>query len=362
MNLLVTSPGRTHFVQLTEPLTLECGARLYDATLAYRTWGQPNATGDNAVLVCHTLTGSADADDWWSGLLGPGRALDPERDFIVCSNVLGGCYGSTGPQSINPVTGRRYGGAFPPITLRDIVRAQAAFLDRLGIARLTLVIGGSLGGMQTLEWAALYPERVAAIAAIGCGAQQSPWAIAWSEAQRQAICSDPNWNAGDYLPSAPPTAGLGAARAVAMLSYRHWGELGRRFGRAQNQAGAYQIESWLQHHSEKLVARFDAASYVALTRAMDSHDLMRGRQDLSALQARALVVGITSDLLYPLAEQQALAALLPNAELAVLDSPYGHDAFLIEVEPLNRLIAEFRAPRAYTPNRHIFKESRACLS
>lgn len=361
---IVSFPGTTRFVQLAEPLALESGAQLYDVTLAYRTWGKLNAARDNAVLVCHALTGSADADQWWPGLIGPGRALDPAREFIVCSNVLGGCYGSTGPGDINPVTGRRYGGAFPNISVRDIVRAQAELLTQLGVTRLALVIGGSLGGMQTLEWAALYPERVGAIVAIGCGARQSPWAIAWSAAQRQAIYADPNWKDGSYSPAAPPAAGLAAARAMAMVSYRHWSEFDTRFGRAQHDNGEFEVESWLQHHGDKFVERFDAASYVTLTRAMDTHDLDlgrdRGRSDLSAVQAPALIVGINSDVLYPLVEQQELAALLPNAELAVLDSPCGHDAFLIETERLNQQVAKFRA-RLHAPKLHLVEESRACL-
>ncbi|MDE1886598.1 MAG: homoserine O-acetyltransferase [Gammaproteobacteria bacterium] len=343
MSTLASFSEETRFVQLPEPLALECGAQLQDATLAYRSWGQLNAARDNAVLVCHALTGSPDVDQWWPGLFGPGRALDPARDFILCSNVLGGCYGSTGPGDINPATGRRYGSAFPATSVRDMVRAQARLLDALGIARLALVIGGSLGGMQALEWAALYPERVGALVSIGCGVRQSPWAIAWSEAQRQAIFADPNWRGGDYAPAAPPAAGLAAARAMAMVSYRHWREFQHRFGRNRQDNGRFQIESWLQHHGEKLTRRFDAASYVTLTRAMDTHDLARGRGELSSVNAPALVVGIISDLLYPLAEQQELVALLPNAELEVLDSPHGHDAFLIETERLNRLVMEFRA-------------------
>ncbi len=351
----------TRFVQLAQPLPLECGTQLHEVTLAYRSWGRLNAARDNAVLVCHALTGLADVDQWWPGLLGPGRALDPERDFILCSNVLGGCYGSTGPGDVNPVTGRRYGSTFPAVSVRDMVRAQACLLDEFGIARLALVIGGSLGGMQALEWAALYPGRVGSTVVIGCGVRQSPWAIAWSGAQRQAIFADPKWTGGDYSPSAPPAAGLAAARAMAMLSYRHWREFEKRFGRLQRDDGVFEIESWLRHHGDKLTRRFDAASYVTLTRAMDTHDLTRDRNDLAAVTAPALVVGIVSDLLYPLAEQQELAARLPNAELEVLDSPLGHDAFLIETDQLNQLVTGFRSPRAKPPGLHLIKESRLCL-
>lgn len=340
--------------------TLESGEVLPQVTVAYRTWGRLNAASDNAVLVCHALTGSADADQWWAGLFGTGRALDPARDFVVCSNVLGGCYGSTGPRSINPFTGRRYGSAFPMVSVRDMVRVQAQLCDALGIAQLQLVIGGSLGGMQALEWAALYPERVNAVVTIGCGVRHSPWAIGWSEAQRQAIFADPNWRGGDYSPATPPNVGLAAARTMAMLSYRHWREFEKRFGRRRRDS-AFEIESWLRHHGDKLVKRFDAASYVTLTRAMDTHDLTRGREDFSALTMPTLVVGIVSDLLYPLAEQQELAALLPNAELEVLDSPHGHDAFLVEIERLNQLVTEYRAPQTKTPTLHLIKEARLCL-
>lgn len=360
MNTLANIPDETRFVQLAEPLPLEGGVQLHEVTLAYRSWGRLNTARDNAVLVCHALTGSADVDQWWPGLIGPGQALDPERDFILCSNVLGGCYGSTGPGDINPSTGRRYGGAFPAVSVRDMVRAQAQLADELGIAQFALVIGGSLGGMQALEWAASFPERVGALVAIGCGVRQSPWAIGWSEAQRQAIFADPNWRGGNYSPATPPTAGLAAARAMAMLSYRHWREFAKRFGRRKRD-GAFEIESWLRHHGDKLVQRFDAASYVTLTRAMDTHDLARGRGDLSDLSMPALVVGITSDILYPLVEQQELTALLRNAELEVLDSPHGHDAFLIETDRLNQRVAEFRAPRAKAASRGLVKESQPCM-
>lgn len=358
MNAAYPFPDETQFLQLPEAFVLEGGAVLPNVTVAYRSWGALNAAHDNAVLVCHALTGSADVDQWWPGLLGPGRALDPARDFILCSNVLGGCYGSTGPGDINPVTGRRYGGTFPTVTVRDMVSVQAQLLEVLGIEKLALVIGGSLGGMQVLEWAALYPERVGAIVPIGCGVRQSPWAIGWSEAQRQAIFADPNWRGGNYSPATPPAAGLAAARSMAMLSYRHWREFEKRFGRRRRD-GVFEIESWLRHHGDELVKRFDAASYVTLTRAMDSHDLARERDGALAPAVPALVVGISSDLLYPLAEEQELAALLPNAELAVLDSPHGHDAFLIETETLNRQVREFRAVFAH-PITPFQQESLTC--
>jgi len=353
-------PGsETRFLTLPEPVTLESGAILPQVTVAYRTWGRLDPAGDNAVLVCHALTGSADVDQWWPGLMGPGKALDPARDYVVCSNVLGGCYGSTGPTSLSPLTGKRYGAGFPAVTVRDLVHVQAALLDQLGVDQLALVLGGSLGGMQALEWAALYPERVQRIAALSVSARQSPWCIGQSEAQRHALYADTRWKGGDYDPAEPPAHGLAAARMAAMLSYRHWDEFAVRFGREQATDGCFQVESWLKHHGEKFVARFDAASYVALTRIMDSHDLGRGRggyaRALAALRMPLLVVGSTSDVLYLPDEQRELAWHVSGAELAWLDSPHGHDAFLIETPTLDALIRDFRrrTPLAATGERSL---------
>jgi homoserine O-acetyltransferase/O-succinyltransferase len=338
----------TRVCYLDAPFELESGLLLPDVRVAYRAWGRLNPTRDNAVLVCHALTGSADADGWWADLFGPGRALDPDEDFIVCSNVLGSCYGTTGPTSPAPGQGRPWGPEFPALTIRDIVRVQAELLEVLGVARLRLVIGGSLGGMQVLEWAALYPEKVDAIVPIATSGRHSPWCIGLSEAQRAAIRLDPNWADGYYETARPPAAGLAIARMVAMCTYRSAESFRARFGREQEAGGGYAVESYLQHHGDKLVDRFDANSYVALTRAMDSHDLGRGRgayaDAVGAIDARALVVAIDSDVLYPPHEQEELAELLPAAELAVLPSAHGHDAFLIEVEELNRLVLEFRRP------------------
>ena len=352
-----TARARTRFLAFDEPVELESGASLPQVTVAYRTWGRLNETGDNAVLVCHALTGSADVDGWWPGLLGKGRALDPARDFIVCSNVLGGCYGSTGPTSISPYTGRRYAAAFPAVTVRDLVAVQARLLDALGVGELALVLGGSLGGMQALEWAALHPERVRAVAAISVGASQSPWCIGLSEAQRRAIFADGRWQGGDYSPDDPPAAGLAAARITAMCSYRHWEEFAARFGR-ETGSGGYLVESYLRHQGDKFVQRFDANTYVGLTRTMDTHDLGRGRggvaQALAGIRVPALVVGSTSDVLYTPAEQKALAEGLPEAELAWLDSTHGHDAFLIETAALDAALQAFRLrqpPARYSERR-----------
>lgn len=342
--------AKTRLLHLDEPFVLESGEALRGVDVAFRTWGRLDAAGANAVVVCHALTGSADVDAWWAGLIGPGHALDPKDDFIVCSNVLGGCYGTTGPASPTPEHGRPRGPDFPEITIRDMVRLQAHLLDALGANRVRLVIGGSLGGMQVLEWAALFPERVDAIAPIATSGRHSAWCIGLSEAQRAAIRSDPRWRNGRYPSDAPPDAGLAVARMIAMCSYRSRDSFAVRFDRGVDHSGSFEVERYLRHHGEKLTARFDANTYLTLTRAMDTHDLGRARGGLAAalgaIPTPALVVAIDSDVLYPPAEQRELAALMPRAGLATLRSPHGHDAFLIEVETLNRLVLEFRAALA----------------
>lgn len=350
----MTAPGTvtpgTRALTLAGPFLLESGAALPELTIAYRTWGRLARGGGNAVLVCHALTGSADLHAWWPALLGPGRAFDPQRDFVVCSNVLGSCYGSTGPLSPQPGGGRRYGPGFPAVSVRDIVRAQAALLDALGVRRLQLVAGGSLGGMQALEWAALYPGRVAAVAALAVSGRHSAWCIGLSEAQRQALSADPLWRDGAYDPAAPPAAGLRAARMVAMCAYRSRASLEQRFGRALAPHGGFEVEAWLRRHGDRLVERFDANSYVTLTRAMDGHDLARGRgaypEALASIAAPTLVVAIDSDVLYPPEEQAELAAGLGRGRLAWLRSPHGHDAFLIEGDQVNGLLLDFRRQAA----------------
>jgi len=336
----------TAFLRLDEPFPLESGAVLDGVTVAYRTWGRLAPGRDNAVLACHALTGSADMDRWWPGLLGPGRALDPGSDFVVCSNVLGGCYGTTGPASPGP-SGAPWGPDFPAVSVRDLVALQARLLERLGVRRLRLVIGGSLGGMQALEWAVAHPGRVGAAVALAAPARQSAWGIALSCVQRAAIAADPRWRGGRYPADDPPRQGLAVARMAAMCSYRSWESLERRFGRAAEDAGGFAVEGYLRHHGERLADRFDAASYVALTRTMDSHDLGRGRGGIgAALRATpvpTLVVAIDSDVLFPAEEQWQLVEGLPNGRLAWLASPHGHDAFLIDTGEVDRLVREFRA-------------------
>ncbi len=333
---------RTEFLDIEEPVQLESGDALPQVRIAYRTWGRPQP---NATLVCHALTGSADADDWWAELFGPGRALDAERDFIVCANVIGGCYGTTGPTSRADGAFEPYGGSFPQVTIRDMVRLQALLLDHLGVEILDLVVGGSMGGMQALEWPLLFPERVRAVAPIAVGPTQSAWGVALSEAQRQAIRADANFAGGRYPLGAGPTQGLAAARTMAMISYRSPHNFEVRFGRQENDSGGYEVQSYLRYQGDKLVNRFDANTYLTLVDAMDSHDVGRGRgsteEVLGSIEQPALVVSVSSDGLYPASEVAALAAALPRGELAEIDAPHGHDAFLIRIEEVNDLLVGF---------------------
>ena len=328
-------------------LALDLGGRLAGVRVAYRTWGTLDSAGSNAVVACHALTGSADAGDWWAPMFGPGRALDPGKDFIVCSNILGSCYGSTGPGTTDPATGRPYGPDFPRLSIRDMVGVQRELLRALGVQRVRCVLGGSLGAMQVLEWAAMYPDLVESIVPIAGSERHSAWCIAWSETQRQAIFADPSYADGRYDQANPPASGLAAARMVAMVSYRSRQSFERRFGRRlQGDSDLFAMESYLRYQGNKLVGRFDANSYVTLTRAMDTHDLARGRGEyqevLASIRVPTLVVSVESDVLYPPEEQRELARLMPRATLQTLYSDEGHDAFLIEMDWLSRAVVEFR--------------------
>lgn len=313
------------------------------------------------MLVLHALTGDSHAagpagpghptPGWWDDLIGPGRALDTDRWFIVAPNVLGGCQGSTGPASPRP-GGRHWGGAFPYLTVRDQVAAEARLADALGIERWALVVGGSMGGMRAVEWAVSHPERVGGLLLLATAAAASAEQIAWAGLQLQAIRNDPHWQGGDYHDTGRgPHAGLGLARRIAHVTYRSEPELSARFGRAPQGAedpwrgGRYQVESYLDHHAAKLVRRFDAGSYVVLTEAMNGHDVGRGRGGVRAalrrVSARTLVAGVDSDRLYPPAQQAELAAHVPGADrLRILESPYGHDGFLLETEQVGALVRE----------------------
>ncbi len=346
---------------------LSNGAIIAPVTLAYETWGALAATSDNAVLICHALTGDthardlADPDDpragWWNPLIGPGRVFDTQRYFVVCANVIGGCYGSTGPTSPHPLDGRPYGMRFPLVSVGDMVRAQRALLDRLGVRRLAVVVGGSIGGLQALEWAVAYPDFVERAIVLAAGARLSTQGIALNEIGRRAIAADPRWQSGAYAPGQGPSDGLAIARMAAMLSYTSAADLSARFGRrpatqptqAPTLGDAFDVESYLQYQGLKLVRRFDANSYLILTRAMDRYDLAEGRgtdaEALRRVRARVLAVGVSSDWLFPAEQARAIAdgirATGGQAQYREIVSPLGHDAFLKEWGQLDTLLRPF---------------------
>ncbi|MEX0844975.1 MAG: homoserine O-acetyltransferase [Balneolaceae bacterium] len=331
--------------KLKKSFFTESGYEIKNPEIAYRSWGNLNSLNDNVILICHALTGNTDANDWFGGLIGKGKSIDPEKHFILCPNIVGSCYGSTGPTSINPDTGKAYQADFPEITIRDIVRFNQLLLDDLDINGIELVIGGSLGGMTALEFV-IMDDRVQSAALLAMGKAHSPWAIGISQAQRLAIYADEHWNDGFYSPENPPAKGLAAARAMAMITYRSPENYELKFGRdIHPQKQLYQVESYLNYQGQKLVDRFDANTYITLSHAMDTHDVSRNRgsfeEVLGNIHKPVLVVGFKSDKLYPINEQKELAELIPNSTFASLDSPYGHDAFLIEFDQLNTQLTSF---------------------
>jgi len=342
------------------PLALEGGGILTELTVAFETWGALSPTADNAILICHALTGDSHASGakkpghpevgWWRDLIGPGRAIDTDRYFVVCSNVLGGCQGTTGPASTNPETGKPWGPEFPVVSIRDMVRVQKRLADHLGVEQWLSVVGGSMGAMQVLEWAAMYPERMRSIAPIASTLAASPWQIGWSAVGRTVVALDPRWRGGWYYDAAlseGPHIGLALARAVSMITYRSDALFEERFGRnlvdpaaVFGQWDRYQVESYLDYQGEKLVRRFDANSYLTLNRAMDLHDVGRGRGSMAKAVARiavpALVLSIESDSLYhPRLQREMHATFLDagvESEFHSIASREGHDGFLLEDE------------------------------
>lgn len=351
-------------------LALDNGTVTSGIVVAYETWGQLNADASNAILLCHAWTGdshaSGRAEDghlapgWWETAVGPGLAIDTNQWFVVCANVLGGCQGSTGPASAHPDDGQPYGSRFPVITIRDMVRVQARLADHLGVAVWHSVIGGSMGGMQVLEWAVTFPERVRSVVPIATCVQASAQQIAWGSIGRRAIINDPKWRGGDYYDAAPgdgPHEGLSTARMVAQVTFRSDNVFTDRFGRemtggtstSKSLDGKFEVERYLEYHGDKLVSRFDANSYMTIGKAMDLHDIARGRNTLDSAVARikspVLTMGIWSDFLYPVYQQlqirDMVAANGVRAEYVQVDSPHGHDAFLIELDQVGPAIRHF---------------------
>ncbi len=354
-------------------LPLQYGGQLGPVTLAYETWGTLNAEGTNAILITHALTGNAHAHDaehpddpkaaWWNPLIGPGRPFDTTRYFVICSNVLGGCYGSTGPSALDPETGRSYGMRFPIITIRDMVRAQQQLVEHLGVRQL-MVAGGSIGGQQALEWAVSYPELVRSVVVVAATARLTAQAVAFSEIGRQAIMIDPRWQHGNYVPGEGPDGGLAIARMLAMVTYQSEESMEMRFARhparlksipspsrSADLGGRFDVESYLYYQGESLVQRFDANSYLYISRAMDLFDVSEGYPSLEAalrrLRSQCLFIGIRSDFLFPAARVRWLAdqvrALGGNATYVELDSPHGHDAFLKEWDMMTNALRVVQA-------------------
>jgi homoserine O-acetyltransferase len=346
---------------LGQQLMLESGRMLAQPTLHYAVYGKLNAARDNAVLICHALSGSARVGDWWPEVFGPGALLSLEHDFVICINLLGSCYGSTGPGSVDPETGLVYGPDFPLVSIRDNVRAQAQLLDSLGIRQLRLILGGSIGGMQALEWAIHEPERVGKAAIIGV-APLSAMGLALNHLQRQAIQNDPNWDGGYYLPQRPPRDGLSLARQIGMLSYKSAELFDERFSRNPNRngenpwslddqgggliGGRFDIAGYLDHQGERFNDRFDANSYLAIMRTMDTWDPLSGyssaQEVYGRIRAKLVFIGISSDWLFPPESvrdfARSIASAGVQAEYREMTSSHGHDAFLAEQTDLVRLL------------------------
>jgi homoserine O-acetyltransferase len=379
----------TQYLDLPEPVRLDCGRELHPVRVAYETYGSLSSRRDNVILVCHALSGDAHAAGfsatpatestrdgfaatdrdgtagqalgWWDGMIGPGKAFDTSRYFVVATNLLGGCRGTTGPSSADPATGRPYGTDFPVITVADMVRTERAFLDALGIERLAAVAGGSLGGMQAFEWAIQYPDQVDAVVGIASTHALHPQGMAWNAIAREAIMRDPDWQGGHYYGTGrAPEAGLGVARMVGHVTYLSGEALDTKFGRRLQDSDdlrytltepEFQVESYLRHQASSFVRRFDANTYLYTSRALTYFDLARQHgsgslaQALKGVAARTLLIAFSSDWLYPPSGSEEIADALRSldkpVEFEVIDAPYGHDCFLLEEARQTPIIQRF---------------------
>ena len=381
VNQLTKMMVKTNFAEFfseVQPLKLECGETLSNVRVAYQTYGTLNDEGTTAILICHALTGNAHAagfiaeeefdnysspdlinkyynmtkgkPGWWDDVIGPGKVFDTNKYFVICSNVLGSCYGTTGPLTIIPQNNKSFQAGFPKVTVRDIVKVQKHLVDKLGVNKIVTISGGSLGGMQVLEWAVMYPELVESIIPIATSAKHSAWAVGVGEIERNAITNDQKWNNGFY--DNQPEQGLSLARKIAMLTYRTMPSMEEKFARQLTESenffdenNKFQIENYLEYQGQKLVKRFDANAYITLTKIMDYHDISFNRGNIKAvlksIKAKTLSIGIDSDLLYPVEEQKFIAENVEKGKYAEIKSIHGHDAFLIEYDQLNKIVGEF---------------------
>lgn len=332
-----------HIFQYQKTFTLESGTTLPEIEIAYHTYGNFEAGKSKVVWVCHALTANSDAADWWKGLVGENDFFSPSGYFIVCANVLGSCYGTTGALSSNAETGKPYYSEFPHVTIKDMVQAHILLRKQLGIEKIHVAIGGSLGGQQVLEWAVTEPDVFENIIPIATNARHSAWGIAFNEAQRMALKADSTWgNESEHAAN----EGLKAARAIAMLSYRHYNTFQQTQTDTENKADNFKASSYQQYQGEKLAKRFNAYAYYTLSKAMDSHNVARGRnysveEILKTIKARACCIGLNTDILYPPHEQQFLAQHIPNAEYKEIETLFGHDGFLLEFQQLTGILREF---------------------
>jgi homoserine O-acetyltransferase len=355
------------FAEPPNELVLECGRKLGPITLAYETYGKLNPAKDNAILIVHALSGDAHAagylskDDrkpgWWDIMIGPGKAFDTNQYFVICSNIIGGCKGSTGPSSVNPQTDRRYALSFPMVTIKDMVNAQKALVDHLGIGKLLCVVGGSMGGMQALQWAVSYPQSVRLVIPIATTSRLSAQAIAFDEVGRQAIMADPDWMQGEYYDKAVPHRGLAIARMIGHITYLSEESMHQKFGRRLKDKEEYgyefftdfQVESYLHHQGDSFVKRFDANSYLYISKAMDYFDLSQAygslKKAFKGVPSKFLVISFSSDWLFPSPQSKEIVSALRqnniDAIYTEIQTAYGHDAFLLEAEELTRLISNF---------------------